>query len=485
MKRWAWIALVALAVLPYLRALSSPLLYDDRTLLDNRWLVHEAGPVSVFQHHFWYGTKHAESHAYRPLTVLSLAWNMRALPTKEGIRAVNVTGHALAVLALYWMLTAILRRDAAWIGAALFAVHPLASEAVLWAVGRAEIFAAIFGVIAFVLFTRLRDRDGSGGWRLLLSAGSFFAALCFKESAAAWLAIGAGWVALAPTGPRPPRNLLVPRALAYLAAFAGFYALRGAAIGWGHGPAPFVDNPLVAVDPATRAVNAVLLFARYLGKMAWPGTLSVEYGFDQLPVVTPLPWAALGAAAIAAMVVLAVVTLARRGHRAAAFLVAFVPCAFAVTGNLAFPIGTIFAERLAYTPLFGACGLAGLALASIPKKSWATLAVVVLVAAGGLRAIARCGDYESLAALSQATAAASPRAVKALVNAGRYRLRQGDAAGARPHFERAVAIWPDYAAAWRLLADACTALGDPACADDARARANAAASTATDGVEPL
>jgi len=162
-----------------------------------------------------------------------------------------------------------------------------------------------------------------------------------------------------------------------------------------------------------------------------------------------------------------------------------VPCAFAVTGNLAFPIGTIFGERLAYTPLFGACGLAGWALASIPKKSWSALAAVVLVAACGARTIARCGDYRSLAALSQATAAASPRAVKALVNAGRTRLRQGDPAAARPLFERAVAIWPDYAGAWRLLADTYDAVGEPTRAEEARARAEAAAFRATEGVPPL
>jgi len=485
MKRAAWFALVALAVIPYLPAVGSPLLYDDRTLLDNRWLVQEAGPVSVFQHDYWFGTKHAGSDLYRPLTVLSLSWNMRAMPTKESLRAVNIAGHAGATLALFWMLGTLVPRRAAWTGAALFAVHPLASEAVLWAVGRAEIFAAILGSVAFVLFVKLGAGDRTSWSRLALSVAAFFAALCFKESAATWLAIGIAWVALAPSESRPPAKIAALRSVPYIAAFGVYYVLRGNAVSWGHTTPPFVDNPLAQVDAGTRAVNAVLLFGRYVGKMTWPGTLSVEYGFNQLPVALPFPWAGFGAATIVAAVVAAVVVLARRGQGTAAFFLAFVPCAFAVTGNLAFPIGTIFAERLAYTPLFGACGLAGLAVASIPKKSWTALAVVVLLAVCGARTVARCGDYRSLAALSQATAAASPRAVKALVNAGRYRLRQGDAAAARPLFERAVAIWPDYAAAWRLLADTYAAMGDPARAEEARARAEAAASRATDGLEPL
>jgi len=65
-------ALALLAALPYLGALGSPLLHDDRTLLDNRWLTTEANPVSVFAHDYWFGTKHEQSDLYRPLTVLSL-----------------------------------------------------------------------------------------------------------------------------------------------------------------------------------------------------------------------------------------------------------------------------------------------------------------------------------------------------------------------------------------------------------------------------
>ena len=497
-KRLAWFALLVLAAIPYVRSVGSPLLYDDRTLLNNRWLVREAGPVSVFEHDYWYGTKHAESDLYRPLSILSLAWNLRATPSKEGIRAVNIASHALAVLALFWMLDAIgagtvpegrgqspFPRRAAWIGAAVFAVHPLGSEAVLWAVGRAEILAAIFGMVAFVLFTKVSAEDGYGGWRLALSAVSFFTALCFKESASTWLVIGAAWLLLAPARRGGPTRLVVARVSPYLAVFGAYVLLRASAVGWGRHAPPFLDNPLAHVNGATRAANAVLLFARYAGKMLVPNTLSVEYGFDQLPTVALFPWGAAAALVITACVAGAIFILHRRGQSEAAFCAAFVPCAFAVTGNLAFPIGTVFAERLAYTPLLGACGLAGLALATIPKSSWRALAVGAVVVALGARTVSRGDDYRSLAALTEATTEASPHAVKALVNAGRNRLRQGNAAGARPLLESAVAIWPDYAGAWRLLADVYAALGDATRAADAKARADAASSRDQDAADPL
>jgi tetratricopeptide (TPR) repeat protein len=481
MKSLAWLALAALAVLPYVRAVGSPMLYDDRTMLDNRWLVVEASPMSVFAHDYWYGTKHAGSDLYRPLTVLSLAWNMRAAPSKEGIRAVNVALHAAAALALWLMLSGILSRDAAWLSAALFAVHPLGSEAVLWAVGRAEILAAIFGMLAFVTFVRLPVSDGYGGARLAASASAFFVALSFKESAVAWLLIGAAWLLLSGNDRRPPMKVLAARAAVYAAALAAYLALRVSAVGWERHEVPFIDNPLFAADAATRAANGVLLFARYVGKMLLPASLSVEYGFDQIPVASLFPWAAVLGTLVAGGVIGAIAILARRGHMRAAFFAAFVPLAFSVTANVVFPIGTIFAERLAYTPLLGACALGGLAIASIRARRARIALAAVLLGACAARTFARAGDYRGLVALSEATAEASPRAVKALANAGRTRLRQGNAPGAAELLARAVALWPEYASAWRLLAEAREAMGDAAGAREAREHAG----SATSNDEPL
>lgn len=98
--------------------------------------------------------------------------------------------------------------------------------------------------------------------------------------------------------------------------------------------------------------------------------------------------------------------------------------------------------------------LALVVLAVVPKASWRVASVVTLLLACGARTALRGGDYRDLATLSEATAAASPRAVKALANAGRGRLRQGHADEAVPLLESAVATWPDYAGAWQLLADA-------------------------------
>jgi tetratricopeptide (TPR) repeat protein len=406
-------------------------------------------------------------------------------PSRQGFRAVNVAAHAATTLALFALLLILASPEAAWLGAALFAVHPLGSEAVLWAVGRAEIFAALLGLVAFATFVRLQDREGLGGYRLALSVAAFFAGLCFKESAAAWLAIALAWTAFGQAGDRRWTRRELARAGIYAGAFAAFLLLRASVVGWGRQAAPFVDNPLAAADGATRIVNATLLFARYISKMIWPATLSVDYGFNQISVVPLLPWGAAAAAAVVAGMAFIAIGLFRKGQKLAAFLVALLPCAFAVTGNFLFPIGTIFAERLAYTPLLGFCGLAGVGLAMIPNAPARRIAAAVLIVACGARTIARGRDYADLKTFNEATVEASPNAVKALVNAARTRLRLGDAAGARPLLEHAVAVWPDYQRAWHLLAESCDALGDGAHAAEARRGESRAAGRGAGGDEPL
>ncbi len=479
-------SIAALAVVPYVGSLEYPLLYDDRTILDNRWLARDAGVGSVFAHDYWHGTRHERSNLYRPLTILSLAWNTRIAGTRLGLRLANVLLHAGAACLLALALAAIARLGgpreteaeerksglpfAAWAGAALFAVHPLASEAVLWVVGRAEILAAGLGLAGFLLFRRAVD-DERRRWWALASAGPFLLALFSKESAAAWLVLGVVWTLVSRAAGRAATTAAWIAAATGGAVFALYLGLRSAAIGASPRLPHFLDNPLVDVSVPTRIANGVILFGRYLVKMIFPWTLSVDYGYAQIPVIAPLPWGLACAVALTVTWATGFVWLRRRSP-GAAFLWAFVPAAFAVTGNVVTPIGTMFAERLAYLPLAGFCGLVGLALAMIPRAAWRAGLLGILLASAATRTAARTADYKGLLALTEATAAAAPHSAKALVNLGRVRLEvQKRPAEAVAPLERAVLIWPRYVRAHDLLAKAYAAVGDPARAAEHQRRA--------------
>lgn len=483
-----------IAVAAYLPSLGNPLIHDDRTLLDNAWLRDEASPLTVLSHDFWFGTRHAGSDLYRPLTTLLLAWNLRLAPSRVAFHAVNGVLHGLCAVLLAAALGEVWRTlgrraggrapveadgappgsFSAFAGAALFAVHPLTTEAVVLAVGRAEILAAAFGLSAFLLLARLDEDEGPGGWRLAASAVLFLAALASKESAACWIVLGGIWWAARRAAGRPARGPLALRGVVYLAALAVFVAARGTAVGFAPHAAPPVDNPLASVGGATRLANAVVLQGRYLLKMLLPVHLTTEYGFDQTPVVALVPWGGAAALAIAAAWLGVLGALWRMASPGAAFLWAWIPAAFCVTGNLAFPIGTIFAERLAYLPLAGACGLAGLVLAS-SRPSWRWGAIAVLVAAAATRSIARERDFASLVAYQEATVRVSPRSAKALFNLGRTRLDvQRRPEEAIELLRRAVEILPDYAQALRTLSEAYASLDRPSEAADWSRRAEEA-----------
>lgn len=428
----------ALAIAPYLGSFSYPLMGDDRTLAGSSWVQREVGVASAFTHDYWHGTRHEGSNLYRPLTVLSLAANARLAPSRAAFRGVNVALHVLAALAALWALRGLVPEIAAAIGAGLFAVHPLASEAVLLAVGRADTIAAAAGLAAFRLVL-------DGGARRIGGAAALFAlALFAKESAATWLAILVlGALVLG-------RKEMWRGIAALGGVFVVWLLVRGSVVGWTNPTFPDVDNPLAPLDPVARVANAVVVLGGYAVDAIWPATLSLEHGFAQT-VARPMSVAGPWALAIAAGWAAAAWGLTRR-DRAAGFLALFPAAAFAVTANVLFPIGTVFAERLAYAPLVGACGLAGWALALLARPAWLPIALAgALAIAGGVRTHVRTADFRDLATLHAATAEASPRAIKALYNLARTRLRQGNAAEAVPLLERALALRPDYAAARALL----------------------------------
>lgn len=488
--RWWPLALVAvIAIVPYLGVFGHPLVHDDRMLIrDNAFLASGANAVTVFQHDFWYGTRVAGVDLYRPLTVLSIAWGVQLGLGLWPLRLTNLLLHALVALQLARTLALILTRRAgspgshvpvplaAWAGAALFAAHPLASEAVIWINGRSELLAALFGLLAFHGFVTLADRRDLGGSRLLVSVACFALALVSKESALVWVLIATLWYALFRGELATPARVMARRGLAYAGALALVLLARGAAVGWHRTPVPFVDNPLVRVDAPTRVVNAILLLGRYLRESVWPDPLSIDWSFDQIPV-HPLASAATPAALALLVAWVVVLVLLVRRHRAAAFLFGFFFAAFAVTSNVLSPIGTIFGERLAYLPLAGLCGLAGLALARlVPRRGALAAVVAVIVVAAGARVAVRTRDFRSSSALYEATVRTSPRAVKSLTTLGQIRLLvEGRPDEAIPYLERAVAIWPDYPRPWSLLAEANRRLGRDDRAAECAARADEAA----------
>ena len=123
------------------------------------------------------------SAVFRPVAFATLALNW-ALGGAEplGYHLLNLVLHAGATWLLYILLQELLGyfpegKTVAFAAALLYAVHPIHTEAVAWAVGRAELLAAGFLFAGWIL--HLRDRP-------VASLACFALAMLSKESAVAF-----------------------------------------------------------------------------------------------------------------------------------------------------------------------------------------------------------------------------------------------------------------------------------------------------------
>ena len=140
-----------LAALAFLNGLSGEFVLDDRPfLVDNPKLSQPHSPAWFFRENVWYysNLQGAFSSSYRPLFFLTL-WSLEGIGA-GGPLALHCFGLLLHVLASVLLLR-LLRRMmpetsalAAGFGAALFAVHPVHSEAIAWIAAFPHALATVF-----------------------------------------------------------------------------------------------------------------------------------------------------------------------------------------------------------------------------------------------------------------------------------------------------------------------------------------------------
>jgi len=459
-RAWApWIAVGLAALLPYLNTLGCGFAFDDGLiLLENPTLARSAPWWRGLVEGFWPGR--LQNGLYRPLTALSFRLQRGAGgDAAAGFHAVNLLLHVAVVLLAYALLRRLLepRRGVALAIAALFAVHPLHTEAVTYIQGRAELLAALAGLGGYFLwlFGRRRGTPLAIGLLFALAAGS-------KESALGWglllaahraglLADGRSYRSVRAQGPGALRRAL-GRDAAALAGFAAYLLARRLVLGafLGLSEVNPIDNPLFAAPWPTRVLTALTVAMRGLGLVLWPARLSADYSFDAIPLTSRL-FSPGGLLALALAAGIVVAFLARRRAPFAAWSVAAWAALLFPVSNLLFPIGTIMAERLIYLPSLGAIALlvwAGhAALTRTPAARSALGIVLVLALLLAARTVTRNRDWIDDRTLFRAAVAAQPRSVKAHSNLASRLMTSGapaDMTEAERHYRAAQAIAPDY-----------------------------------------
>ncbi len=421
--------------------------YDDRFVIEKNPLVQSLDFWGLVSTSYW--GEIVDAGLYRPLTLLSFGLNRLFGASAFGFHLANDLSHGVAALLALWVARSLgLSTMGSLAAALLFALHPVQSEAVNAVVGRAEILAFSFASVSFLLYAAKSN--------FLMVGASFLCALLSKESAAFALPLFVLYR-------RDPRRLLAlgggaAAALVLRIAALGGLGIEGREIG-------FLDNPLARSGLGARTLAAPVLLLHYARLVLWPRTLSADYSYYQIPLPETAtdPRVLLGALVLGGLL-FGAARGRKFGFAASAFLV---PLAGSL--HLLFPLGTIFAERLLYLPLFGAALAFGIAVEAIDKRRrWLAAALVAPVAlACTARLWTRIPDWRDNETLFRKTVETSPFSARSYFLLGAELLEQKRFSESAESFATGLAIYPDHFGARMSLGEAILAAGDAGRAEEA------------------
>jgi len=302
---------------------------------------------------------------YRPLTLMMFAVEYELFGMKPWIgHLMNVLLFGLTAMLVYLLLMRIaspgLKKQAwlfALIGAALFAAHPVHTEAVANIKGRDEIMALLLSLTAFYILFKPKERIGPAPFALSFLA--FFAALLSKENSITFLAVVPLAVYLFKGRKvRPALMSVVPLILAT----GVFLWIRGLVIGWELGDAPreLLNNPFIKVEGnryvdftfGEKSATIMYTLGNYIRLLFFPHPLTHDYYPRHIDIMHWGDWKVL----LSLAAYLGLIVAAIKGWKKQPLLtygILFFLITLSIVSNVVFPVGTNMSERFIYMPSLG------------------------------------------------------------------------------------------------------------------------------------
>jgi hypothetical protein len=376
---------VGVGVLPYLGSLGYGFALDDTFAVTGHPGVHGSlSATDLLLRDFW-GRSYVDTiGSWRPVATATywLDWHLGG-GHPWVFHATNVVLYA-ALLAVFERFLARFfgpaiserRRVVAVAVVGLLAIH---ADVVPSVAGRAEILAALFGLLAILL--PLRRDEGLTSGDALLGAGATLLAMGSKESALpiALLAPLLVYRWRAHRGQTKDKGLFVLFAANALA-LAGVVAFRSLRMPWmAPGPERAAENPLLAATTDTRLAGAGAVLLHYLGHLAWPFALAPDYSYAATDVGHEPLLAALGIA----LAIGAAWTVVARWRRPPGIADAWLGfgASYVVVSHVFLPAIAVLADRLFFFPSLWLVTVGALALdAAFPAPVPLELPALALLA---------------------------------------------------------------------------------------------------------
>jgi tetratricopeptide (TPR) repeat protein len=368
----------------------------------------------------------------------------------EGHHITNVLLHLLNTLLLFAVFSKLTRSlSKSALLAALFAVHPLHVESVVWITERKDVLSTLFGLISIGCYVQYAR---TGRW---VFYGLCFISLCLGLMSKALLVTWPFLFLLLDYWPLERFDagkdeafslsiflhrtwrlfleklpLLVPVVLLVFATVWGAHH-RQAVI------------PTGDISLPTRVANALVSYVSYLVKTVWPVNLSVFYPYRDHQT---LFWPALGAFLILALLTFAVL----RGARKTPFL----PVGwFWFLGTLVPVIGLVqvgdqaMADRFMYVPLIGLGIMAIWGIDHLWQRTGKGSGILLAVSVGLILCLSvatyrQAARWENSITLFQHALRIDPENALAHASLGSAFFESGDKQSAERHLRRALSINP-------------------------------------------
>ena len=435
------LGLVALVCVAYHNSFSGPFVFDDAPAIIENASVHRLSLATLLP-----PPDEGQTVGGRPVVNLTLALNYALGGTRPpGYHVFNLLIHLGATCLLFGVVRRTLllprfgerfRRSAsalAFNAAALWAVHPLLTEAVTYIVQRAESLAAFFYLLTLYAFVRAVEARrispvAAGIW----ACGAFIACLLGMATKEAMVTapvvvllydrifVASSW-----------RELRSQRWRWHAALFSTWILLawlvhqtggRGGTAGLGVGDSVW-DYLLIQC----RAIM------RYLALALWPNALSFDYGMHQdTSVVAALPYG-LALAALLGATGLSLWRWPALGFLGATFFLLLAPSSSFV------PIAVQpIAEHRMYLPL--AVVAVGVVVGTFTWCRHAPFVLGAATAALAVLTLTRNATYRSDVALWNDTIAKQPRNARAHVQLADALATSGRPEAALPYYRKAIEL---------------------------------------------
>jgi tetratricopeptide (TPR) repeat protein len=418
LERRAAVGLLLVVATAYASSFAGIYQFDDYNVI-----VREAGAQSPSA---WW----ASQPGIRPLLKLSYALNRASPFGLAGFHAVNLLIHLACTLLVARLLLGLVpdgeragrdARLAAWGGAALFALHPVQTEAVTYLSGRSTSLAALFALASIVAWQRGAEAPAARRWQAL-SVLAFGAGLLCKEyvavvpvalllCAATRAPAGGRWLGPALRRSAPHWGLVL-LALAAAAALPRYRML--------------LETSLALRDPLANLATQVHGIAWLVGQLMRPDRLNAD---PALPVATGLdaPTLLIGAALAVA---LGGGAWALRRRPAIGFALLWFLLWLAPTHSLLARLD-VANDRQLYLALIGPAWALARGLLGARAPAWRGSALVVLAGTLGIATHARNRVYADEIGYWADVARKAPHNARAYTNLGHALALAGrpDAAG--------------------------------------------------------